>query len=733
VALQHSPRSSRTFWLAAIAFGVGALVILVQWLGFAVQSSNLHPLAQIAFHATAQNLLEWENAAGDWFVRNGKKAAVSDQLICLGIDDASTSINQTDLEDFSSEIPSESTDLIALQAMAQPWPWSRTVHALVLEKLMQAGARVVVFDLIFQSETPSDPSFNSLLERHRERVVIGSNFTRVSLPDGQSSWSLTMPADTVVPQTTPVDDRVGYVSFLPDDSSGVIRSALFRNSLASMNGIAPSATDEVYLSLAARTLAKAGLADRIPPGAWPHTLHFADLAQPAFLPRPIYQIFVPRFWKSNFKNGEIFRDKIVMIGPFAEIMHDFVDTPLRRMAGAHLHMQALNAAIQRAFIWRLPPLVQMLTVAFAVMLAFLITKNLHKPIPQFLSLLGGNVFFFALSWFAYNSWQLWPVTIAPLLALNAVGILSIVYELIGEKIERARTRRTLERYVSRNLVRELLDNQQEFLESSMGKRKPVTVLFSDLRGFTSMTEKADPQVLIVQLNQYLSEMVQCVFKREGTLDKFIGDAVMAVWGNVRSLGQTEDARQAVLSALDMRTALVQLNQRWTEAGLQKFYFGVGLNHGEVITGDIGSPEKSEFTVIGDAVNLASRIEGLTKNYGVDLLISQEVVALLGKEFLLQSVDHVKVKGKGEPTEVFAVHQKMADPVAADLSDYLDRYHRALASYRRAEFTAAVEAFSELLTTHPEDSLTKLYLKRCQEFISHPPAADWDGVFTMQTK
>ena len=157
MALQHSPRSSRTFWLAAIAFGVGALVILVQWLGFTVQSSNLHPLAQIAFHATAQNLLEWENAAGDWFVRNGKKAAVSDQLICLGIDDASTSINQTDLEDFSSEIPSESTDLIALQAMAQPWPWSRTVHALVLEKLMQAGARVVVFDLIFQSETPSIP------------------------------------------------------------------------------------------------------------------------------------------------------------------------------------------------------------------------------------------------------------------------------------------------------------------------------------------------------------------------------------------------------------------------------------------------------------------------------------------------------------------------------------------------------------------------------------------------
>lgn len=733
MAFLRSPHSARTFWLATIASCTGALVILVQLAGFLISSGNLPPLARVVFHATAENLREWENAAGDWFVRNGKKADVSDLLICLGIDDSSTSINQTDLEDFGTQLTPDSPDLAALQAMSRGWPWSRTVHARALEKLTQAGARVVVFDLVFQSETPDDPVFSAALDRHRERVVIGSNFTRVALPDGMQSWSLTMPADTVVPQTSPTDDRVGYVSFLPDDSTGIVRGALFKNTLQAMNQLPTSPDDEIYLSLAAQTLTKAGLADRIPSGAWPHTLHFAALAQPQFLPRPIYQIFVPRFWERNFKNGEVFRDKIVMIGPFAEIMHDFVTTPLRRMAGAHLHMQTLNAAIQKAFITRPPPIAHLLMVAVAALLAFFLSKNLRKPIPQFVSLLAGNAFFLGLAWVAYNYFHLWPIIIAPLIALNGAGILSIVYELVAEQLERARTRRTLERYVSRNLVRELLDNQQEFLDSSMGKRKAVTVLFSDLRGFTSMTEKADPHVLIVQLNEYLTEMVQCVFKYEGTLDKFIGDAVMAVWGNVRSLGLAEDARMAVLSALDMRAALAKLNERWQQHGLQAFHFGVGLNHGEVITGDIGSPEKSEFTVIGDAVNLASRIEGLTKTYGVDLLVSQEVVALLGDEFILQSVDLVRVKGKGLPTEVFAVHQKKDDPVSADLNTYLTNYQTALAEYRAANFAVAQTSFSQILEQRPSDTLAKIYLERCKEFLSNPPEAGWDGVFVMQTK
>ena len=175
-------------------------------------------------------------------------------------------------------------------------------------------------------------------------------------------------------------------------------------------------------------------------------------------------------------------------------------------------------------------------------------------------------------------------------------------------MEKRRTRRTLERYVSKNLVKEILENRDSYYHSMLGSRKPVTVLFSDLIGFTSLTERADPVVLVKQLNEYLSRMVTGVFENDGTLDKFIGDAIMAVWGNVSSRGAVEDAKAAVRTALAMRGELVTLNENWRSRGMTELGFGVGINHGDAVVGNIGSYEPHERldpTVIGDAVNLAS--------------------------------------------------------------------------------------------------------------------------------
>ena len=217
-----------------------------------------------------------------------------------------------------------------------------------------------------------------------------------------------------------------------------------------------------------------------------------------------------------------------------------------------------------------------------------------------------------------------------------------------------RTRRTLERYVSKNLVKEILDNPGGYYSSLRGVRVPATILFSDVVGFTALTENSDPEGLVRQLNEYLSRMTAAVFDHGGTLDKFVGDAVMAVWGNVRSRGPAEDAKSAARAALAMRRELWTLNQRWFADGIVPFAIGIGINQGDVVVGNIGSQEKADPTVIGDAVNLASRLEGLTRTYGVDILLGPSATELVRDEFYVRSVARVQVKGKSEAGGSFGV-------------------------------------------------------------------------------
>ncbi len=303
-------------------------------------------------------------------------------------------------------------------------------------------------------------------------------------------------------------------------------------------------------------------------------------------------------------------------------------------------------------------------------------------------------------------------------------------------MEKLRTRRTLERYVSKNLVKEILDNPDSYYHSMLGSRKPVTVLFSDLVGFTRLSEKAVPVELVKQLNEYLSGMVGHVFENGGTLDKFIGDAIMAVWGNVKSQGVAQDARAAVRTALGMRDALNKLNGRWKSEGRMPLGFGVGINHGEAIIGNIGSYEPHERldpTVIGDSVNLASRLEGLTRTYGVDILLGASVAELVSDEFHLRSVARVQVKGKTLPVDVFTLVGPRGDGANPALLEQLKCYEEGVAQFRDRKFPEAKASFSRFLGAVPDDFLAKMYLEHAIEYEKEPPPADWNAVEVFKKK
>ncbi len=345
-------------------------------------------------------------------------------------------------------------------------------------------------------------------------------------------------------------------------------------------------------------------------------------------------------------------------------------------------------------------------------------------------LLGALAGFYGVVQLLFNATGFFPVLLSPLLALGTSSFAWSVWEQVLDLRDKARLRRTFERYVSRDVVKELVDNPAGWLNTLGGQRKNITVLFSDVRGFTSITESGDAQTLVQQLNEYFDAMVNIVFEHNGTLDKFIGDAVMAQWGGIVSEGEKADACRAVAAAVAMRQAVSRLNPGWLERGMPEIKFGIGINHGEAIVGNLGAEVKKEVTAIGDAVNTASRLEGMTKEFHVDMLIGEQVAALVREQFLVRTVALSQPKGKTKPLEIFTVLDRTdgaADP------GWLAAYEDGVRLYRQREFALAAARFEDALLGAPGDWLAGDYLEKCRAFAGQPPPLDWTAIHVMTSK
>jgi adenylate cyclase len=249
-----------------------------------------------------------------------------------------------------------------------------------------------------------------------------------------------------------------------------------------------------------------------------------------------------------------------------------------------------------------------------------------------------------------------------------------------------------------------------------------------------MAESGDSHAIVTKLNEYLTAMVACVFRFDGNLDCFMGDGIMAAWGNLPfNQDPKADAANAVRSALAMISELRRLNAKWRASGDTEWHVGIGLNHGEVIVGDIGSQLHKEYATIGDAVNLASRIESLTKEYHVEILIGESVAALVRDQFHLKTADLVKAKGKNRAVEIFAVLGERTTPLPAEEQKFLALYEEGIVQMRKREFETAKRLFEEALQIQPDDFLAQHHLKACLDYIETPPDDSWTGVRVMTKK
>ncbi len=660
-----------------------------------------------------------EQSFEDLLRREGRKTTPPRDFVFLGIDQSTLQLPPLTPEELAGNRP--------LQLISErPYPWSREVWALLLDRLFAAGARLVVFDLVFNPPNDGDPAFHAALERYRDKVVVGANF------DMENGAQVITPNSTLIPPPQILDDRVGFVNFFPDSIDGETRAATYRVTARELVGSAPYPGEEVYESLATRALNKIGHSKDVPNDLYGHMIRFT--APDAFEPRPLYEVFDPKLWHANYADGAFFKDKIVMVGPSAQVFHDVVDTPMSPATfGSTLHFQAMAAALGHEFLRSTPRKIELMLVCAAGLVAWLLVAFVRKPLVCLGGLVAITAGYLVTARLLYDNTGLLLLTVPVLSGLVLSGSFSLGFEYFLERMEKLRTRRTLERYVSKNLVAEILENPDSYYSSLRGMRVPVTILFSDLIGFTTLAEKADPEALVAQLNEYLSRMTSVIFSNGGTLDKFIGDAIMAVWGNVRSLGTTQDAKNCARAALGMRRELNQLNQAWREQGRMGLGMGIGVNHGEVIVGNIGSQERMDPTVIGDAVNLASRLEALTRTYGLDMLVGASVAELVRDEIYLRSVARVQVKGKTKPVDVFTFVAARGEETDPEFLKWLETYEEALEKFRTRDFTDAKILFSRFLEFYPDDLLAKMYLQRALEYEHAPPDEAWEAIEVFKKK
>jgi adenylate cyclase len=429
-----------------------------------------------------------------------------------------------------------------------------------------------------------------------------------------------------------------------------------------------------------------------------------------------------------------FRGKLVMIGASgAAGLADEFWTPVsrggQRMAGVEIHANVAATLLSTQFLRTSPLWLQIgLSIVLALAIAF-VAVSLGVAWASLSTAVVLGAVAAASVWVLYAFGIEVPL-VTPLLA-GIVAFGTVVAWRVSVEQRRARALlRALAAVVPPSVAQQIARAPERVRLG--GERRTISVLFTDLRGFTAFSETVSPEVLSGVMSEYLAAMTVVVFEHGGTLDKFIGDAVMAFWN--APLDDPHHAQHACETALAMQARLEVLNVGWAARGLPAQRMRLGLHTGPASVGNLGTPRRFAYTALGDTVNLAARLEPLNNEYGTDACVSLATLDAAGSAFLIRFLDRVTVIGRSMPVEVYELLGQAGDaPLAARWAPLLTPYHRGVQLYQAREFAAAADAFAAALDIAPADAPSAMYLERCTQLIATPPSATWDGALIMRHK
>ncbi len=431
------------------------------------------------------------------------------------------------------------------------------------------------------------------------------------------------------------------------------------------------------------------------------------------------------------------KGKMVFVGSTVPEHHDLRSTVFRRTrggAGAQLtpgveiHANAVETILQQRFLRSVNPLINLLLIILASIGATILTTRFKARLGGVVGI-GMVILLMTAGYVLFRYFSVWIEVVAPIAAtiLSYSGATVALY--LAEQQEKARIRGMFQQYVAESVVDELIANPE--LLALGGEERELTVLFCDVAGFTSISEGLTPTELVSLLNEYLTEMTEIVFNQGGIIDKYEGDAMMAEFGV--PVPHEDHALRGCMAALLMQRKLAEMRPIWEADGRPPLYNRIGLNTGVMLVGNLGSRHVMDYTVMGDNVNLASRLEGANKAYSTNICISEMTFDQLEGEMICRELDMIRVKGKARPVRIFEVLETTDVGVPAGFAGMLERYELGLMLYREKQFGDALDIFNEIVQMDPDDGPSRMNLLRCQKYLSKPPPDDWDGVFTMTTK
>ncbi|MDX4026476.1 adenylate/guanylate cyclase domain-containing protein [Aliarcobacter skirrowii] len=672
---------------------------------------------------------------------------------------------------YRGEIPTSSSvvivdiDEISLKEFGQ-WPWSRNILSKILKNLNEANVAIIGMDIVFAEEDRTSPiliakklNIDKKLEDYdlnfanvisNSPVILGYSFDLLN-----QNLSLNAPSipaifiernkkdyrDFIIKAygTTlnfPVIQNSGYSSgffnIIPDES-GVIRSVpllisfddILYPSLALEIVRVLNDTNRVFVNYDENGVSNIVLDDIVIP-----TDRFGRLLiNYRGYEKSFKYISAKDIYNNSFNISDI-EGKIVLFGTSAAGLFDLRATPFESVfPGVEIHANIIDNILQGDFIHKASYL-DGVNIVLIIFLSFIVTIFITfssfyiKPLV-FLTFFLSYIFF---SYKLFFDFGLSLNIVFPLLSIVLASVFSIIFDYFYNIKNEKAIKNKFASKVSKSVMDDILKNidNNEF----SAKNKEITIFFSDIRGFTQVSEQLKAKELIEYLNAYMEPMSSIIIKNQGTIDKFIGDAIMAYWN--APLDVENHADMAVKASLEQLEALNELNRKFEKDKLPTIDIGIGLNSGEVIVGEMGSSLRSDYTVIGDAINLGSRVESLCKYYGSKLNITNFTKDKLKEKYIFRFLDLVKVKGKTQPVEIWQVIG--SGEAKDDLKNELENYHKAIEFYKNSDFKTALNIFLDLENSanKTNDKIYKIYIKRCEEFIKNPPK-NFDAIFEHENK
>ena len=424
------------------------------------------------------------------------------------------------------------------------------------------------------------------------------------------------------------------------------------------------------------------------------------------------------------------KDKIVLVGTTAPGLMDMRSTPVAEVyPGVEVHANMISGILDQN-LKESPPymlgaeVVWLLLIGITLCILLPLLSPAKAIIASVLALAASTV----LSLMMWSHWNLLMPLANSLVMTGLLFALNMSYGYFVESRTKHQITRLFGKYVPTELVDEMSKNPEQVV-SMEGESREMTILFSDVRGFTTISEKLDPKELSQLMNEFLTPLSRVISSHQGKVDKYMGDCIMAFWGAPKPLA--DHARHAILAGIEMQQTLARLQPHFKGRGWPEIHVGVGINSGRVSVGNMGSEVRVAYTVMGDEVNLASRLEGITKQYGVGIIVGENT-RNAAPDFIYRELDHVRVKGKDKPVAIYEPIC-LASEAGKDLVEEVKLFHEVRRLYRKQDWDQAELQLMNLQRLSAGAALYRMYTERVEYFRKNPPPADWDGVFVFQTK